>query len=456
MLSRLGAPMLTPRTLRKRAADLADLLWQRGSVAIVFTVFVLLRSVDRVFFKRVNDRLANYQLFFAALLFPIGIQIVQTMLTVGYVLYFRFYVGDSRYTMWNFMRWRSPLACCRGAFPQSILFYQSVIGQVGNAVTALPTAFLNITTVGLLLNFGVITTAFFARTYLGSKFKACHYLGCALIIASSLVAINRELATATLGEYVDADGHLQQASGLWYVIFLVGVVPMGFSNVYNQKYLQEDDLDIVYASFWGGIWQIVAGVMFFPVNWIPLPAPATSRAPGDTLEYLWNGCLCTMGVAPSSHPMDLVCEAKGGSPAVWFGVYLLCTMSFNVLLNWLTKYMSATWANIGSVLCLDLSAILSMSPLLMGSEARPVTLEQYLALVLAALAMAVYTLEPERPADAKVPLPVHTVPSEIGDIEQRISAVARARADSRALSDTSKDPLAPARKPALGEHLLAA
>jgi len=392
----------SPRSMKKKAAQIADMMWQKGSVAIVFTIFVLLRSVDRVFFKRVNDRLANYQLFFAALLFPIGIQLTQFLLTVAYIWYYRYYLGDKRYSMWNFMKWSSPLACRNGAFPQRILFYQSVVGQIGNAVTALPTAFLNITTVGLLLNFGVITTAFFARFYLGTRFSACHYLGCALIIASSLVAINRELADGTLGTYVDAEGGVQQASGLWYVIFLIGVVPMGFANVYNQKYLQEDDLDIVYASWWGGMWQIVAGVMFFPVNWIPLPSPATAQAPGDTLTYLYNGCLCTFGIAPTSDPLDLVCAAGGGSPAMWFLVYLCCTMTFNVLLNWLTKYMSATWANIGSVLCLDLSAILSMSPLLMGSEARPVTLEQYLALFLAGIAMAVYTLQGELQPAPKV------------------------------------------------------
>jgi len=390
-----AASCFSPRGMKKKAALMADAAWQNGSVAIVFTVFVLLRSVDRVFFKRVNDRLANYQLFFAALLFPIGIQFTQLILTVCYVCYHRYYVGDTRYSLWNFMRWSSPLACRNGAFSQRILFLQSVVGQLGNAITSLPTPFLNITTVGLLLNFGVITTAFFARFYLGTKFAACHYLGCCLIIASSLVAINRELATGTLGTYVDAEGEVAQASGLWYIIFLVGVLPMGFANVYNQKYLQEDDLDIMYASWWGGLWQIVAGVLFFPMNWVPLPAPATAQAPGDTLAYLYNGCLCTFGIAPSSDPMDLACAVGDGSPAVWFGIYLACTMCFNVLLNWLTKYMSATWANIGSVLCLDLSAVLSMSTLFMGREARDMTLEQYLALFLAGIAMAVYTLQPE-------------------------------------------------------------
>ena len=40
--------------------------------------------------------------------------------------------------------------------------------------------------------------------------------------------------------------------------------------------------------------------------------------------------------------------------------------------------MSATWATIATVLCLDLTALFSMSPALMGEQAQPVTLQQYL------------------------------------------------------------------------------
>lgn len=217
---------------------------------------------------------------------------------------------------------------------------------------------------------------------------------------------------------------------------------MGFANVYNQKYLQETDLDVVWSSYWGGWWQLLAGFLFFPINWMPLPAPATYQAPGDTLSYLWNGVQCTLGIPPSMDPMDQVCDAGGGSAAVWFAAYLCCTMTFNVLLCWLTKYMSATWATIGSVLCLDISALLSMSPLLMGAEARTVTMEQYLGLSIAGVAMVVYNFSDEETptsivaygagGDLERPL----AGSEIEDVENRVSAVARARADSRA--DSSK------------------
>ena len=64
--------------------------------------------------------------------------------------------------------------------------------------------------------------------------------------------------------------------------------------------------------------------------------------------------------------------------------------AWQVLLLWLTKRMSGTWAQIGTVLCLDLASFFSQFELLMGSEAERLTLQQWLGLAIAGLAMWVY------------------------------------------------------------------
>ena len=58
-------------------------------------------------------------------------------------------------------------------------------------------------------------------------------------------------------------------------------------------------------------------------------------------------------VSYSYNPGDGVCAVEGGSAALWFLIYILFNVVFNVLLLWLTKRMSATWAQIGTVLCLS-------------------------------------------------------------------------------------------------------
>ena len=76
-------------------------------------------------------------------------------------------------------------------------------------------------------------------------------------------------------------------------------------------------------------------------------------------QYLSATVTCFFGHIPTNStggvltPGDEVCASPGGSAFVWFVVYLLFNVSFNVLLLWLTKRMSATWATIATVLGLD-------------------------------------------------------------------------------------------------------
>ena len=65
------------------------------------------------------------------------------------------------------------------------------------------------------------------------------------------------------------------------------------------------------------------------------------------------------------------------------------------------------------VLCLDLASVFSMSPYLMGSEAEPLTLQQWFGLVLAGIAMWVYNLKDEKNQDGEV---VKGVNIDAGDI----------------------------------------
>ena len=80
-------------------------------------------------------------------------------------------------------------------------------------------------------------------------------------------------------------------------------------------------------------------------------------------------------------------------------------VTFNVLLLWLTKRMSATWATIATVLCLDLTSLFSMSKVLMGPEAVPVTTEQYFGLIIAGVAMCRRALPKPRTTTLPPPTP---------------------------------------------------
>jgi len=57
--------------------------------------------------------------------------------------------------------------------------------------------------------------------------------------------------------------------------------------------------------------------------------------------------------------------------------------------------MSAAWAQIATVLCLDLTNIFSQSKVLMGSSAHPMSVGDWIGTALASIALFVYNLQPE-------------------------------------------------------------
>jgi len=318
------------------------------------------------------------------------------------------------------------------AYPQWRLALFSLWDQLNAAITGLPSPYISQNDQGIMSNFVIIWTVIISIFYLGTRYDTEHYLGCALILMSGLVSVvvNLQTNNPPLGEYAAAGGTLQQSSWQWYLIYVLGTVPSGISNCYKQKCLKSVDLEVMYASFWSGNWQIMWGLLTFPINWIPMPPPAPANAPSETGVFLGRAWTCFLGHVPMNasglpylpptntstivpnvcnfteleydyDPGDQVCAAPGGSAAVWFIVYIVFNVTFNVLLLWLTKRMSATWAQIGTVLCLDLASVFSQFSFLMGDEAQLLTLQQWFGLIIAAIAMWVYNLKDERGANGE-------------------------------------------------------
>jgi hypothetical protein len=424
----------------------------RFQLAIVFVLFVSLRALDRVFNKRVNDRMVNYQMTYVNVLWPVGVQIMTYGLCAAWVLWHRYHEKNLEYGIGFFSPFSS-IASAHGRYPQWRLALFSFWDQLNAILTSLPSPFIDMTSQSIMSNFVVVWTILISLVYLRTRYSQEHYIACALILLSCVVAVLVQLQTnkPPLGRYAlpgcsppDATECYRIASPAWYVLFLVGTLPAGVSNCYKQKCLKGVDLEVMYASLWSGNWQIMWGLLLFPINWIPLPSPAPHYDPAGLGQYLNQTFQCFVGIAPSNSTGDLACAAPGGSAALWFIIYLLFNVSFNVLLLWLTKRMSATWAIIATVLCLDLTSLLSMSRALMGDEARPVTLEQYVGLIIAAFAMLVYNLKPELDASGRSVEGAHAFESRPPSMvscaaDARASFIGRASQISRRGTTLSRD-----------------
>eukprot|EP00928_Gymnodinium_smaydae_P007514 TRINITY_DN12698_c0_g2_i3.p1 TRINITY_DN12698_c0_g2~~TRINITY_DN12698_c0_g2_i3.p1 ORF type:complete len:349 (-),score=90.75 TRINITY_DN12698_c0_g2_i3:496-1542(-) len=276
--------------------------------------------------------------------------------------------------------------------------------QLCVAMQSAPSAFLSQTLQSLLSQTTIIWVALFAAIFLRTQYKLNHYLAFFLVLLSVVVDLASELvfsdcsdagvrAGRCLSAYMGATGRYQLLGSaemlLWIIIFLVSVVPMAASNVYKQHILQGRDADVNYFSWWGGNFQVLWGWLCIPLLWIKLPNQSLS--PDSFFEVIANTWSCLWGVAPG--PGDETCVTSP-PPAVWFLLYLLFNIAFSVLILWLTKHMSAAWTLVAMVLCLDLTNVLGMVPIIAGGGAQTMEAKDWLATLLASLALLVYELRP--------------------------------------------------------------
>lgn len=374
---------------------------QRFFVAIVFTVFVIMRALDRVFINRVSKIMDSYFNTLMALYWPICIQIMTAMICGGYVLRKR-YLGDKSYGIGWFSP-LTPLASAQGRVPLYTMAIFSVYDQLNAAMTAIPQSYIPPAMQTALNNTVVLTTAVIAFFYLGSRFKQVHYAGCLLVLLACVTGSVVELEQGSLPPPQNSQNQAISVAtstmAIMYIIYLLAQIPAGMSNCYKQKVMKRVDMDLMWATFWSGNFQVIWGVVFYTINWIPYPTPGghNTKSPttlGSDLSDAWK---CFVGTNPS--PEMKSCSED--SALLWFIVYLLFNISFNILMLWLTKYLSATWASIGNVLCGDLYGVFGQFSFVSGKGSKLMSLEQWLALSYSSVAMWIYNIEDEVDKDGQ-------------------------------------------------------
>lgn len=166
------------------------------------------------------------------------------------------------------------------------------------------------------------------------------------------------------------------------------------SNVYKQSVLQQRDVDVWFATFWSGNFQVLWGFLLIPLQWIPYPDQELPDPPKRVFQDIADTMSCLAGNSPQ--PGDEQHCPRSPNGLVWSGLYFSFNLFFNVCLLSLTKAQGANWATIASVLCLFISSVFSQWKLLMGKNATQMTYFDYMALVLAGLALWCYSLFGER------------------------------------------------------------
>jgi len=379
---------------------------ERFAITVVFVSFVLMRALDRVFNQDLSAALSrpSYTLIWTNILWPVAIQLMTVCMLLVYIMVMR-YQGNKEYT-WRFFLPGNPMASTMGAVPMLQLALFSFGDQLNGALQSPAAPFVKLPIQSVMTNSVLIWMVIIAFFWIRARYQQVHYIGVALVLISIIVQISPKLTSndcsgdglvagecfasykAATGKWVELDASQMV---MWYVLFFVSTLPSAAGNVYKQKVLQGRDVDVCYATWWSGNFQILWGWLFVPLLWIPLPGQDV-LSPSETFREIGYTLSCIQGNMP--RPDDFTCATKP-APWIWIVIYLCFNLSFNVALLWLTKRMGAAWAQIGTVLCLNLCSIFSQFHVFAGDSAQIMGLSDWLGLVIASIALWSYNQVPE-------------------------------------------------------------
>jgi hypothetical protein len=223
-------------------------------------VYVLLRDA-RIFNTRISQILSNpvYLTIYSNVIFPVGLMLMQTLLSVFYVLLMRYWYKNREYGL-GFFHPRSKLASTNGAYPQYLLCLFIVGDVISNLLSTWGSATLDQTVQNLLMQLSLLFIVLFSMTFLGTRYKMVHYIACVLVVMSTLVAITTQVMfegetlgsmgcatadplydlttplVAPIGSYELSENPTVYApSGiLYFALFALSTVPLAASNVFKQ------------------------------------------------------------------------------------------------------------------------------------------------------------------------------------------------------------------------------
>jgi len=381
-------------------------IWERFSIVIVFVIFVTFRAADRVFLKALNNALQRpaYNLIWGNLMWPIAIQIMTVGMIGVYVMIMR-WQGDKRYNL-KFFAPGSSMASTMGPVPLWQLALFSLGDQLNAALSSPASPFVSQPIQSVMTNAILIWMAIISYFWIGARYKQVHYVGMVLVMVACVVQLSTPLSDNNCseplskacfaayhsplhgGEYIKLSA---SAMAFWYGLFLVSTFPGAVGNVYKQRVLQAQDVDVFYATWWSGNFQVLWGLICLPLMFMPLPGQETPKI-SEFFSEIGHTFACMGG--STERAGDGTCGTSP-PPYFWIIVYLLFNITFNLAMTWLVKKISAAWAQIATVVCLGMCNIFSTSKLIMGASAEPMSLDDWLGVVIVCISLWVYNLESE-------------------------------------------------------------
>ncbi|ETW03084.1 hypothetical protein, variant [Aphanomyces invadans] len=247
-------------------------------------------------------------------------------------------------------------------------------------------------------------TMILSRCLLQTQYKRAHVVGAILVLYGAFVC----MIPIFRGEVAL---NSPDPSALWILLYIVSCIPSAGANVYKEIGMKDVDLDVWYANAWISFYQVFWGLL---TAWT-IRLPAFSDPPvawSDFPSYVASAHNCFFGNPTTFNGVTSTC---GGDIFTTYIQYIVFNIVFNLLMMYVFREGSSVLFVISSAVCLPLTDILYMVPVLAGPlAAQKFTIFDGFALFVIIVGMVVYHSEKEEQGvgkDRVLKSPLYASPS---------------------------------------------
>ncbi|OQR98790.1 Drug/Metabolite Transporter (DMT) Superfamily [Achlya hypogyna] len=348
--------------------------WMPGEskLAAALVVLIFARCVDRVVYTRITYDFAPFLWYFSNIICPLAFA-VTSWPVVWYKLWF---TNDITPEM--------------KAFPSQCFAWMALLDTVCCLMAAFPTPHIGGNLANVLGQVNLPFNMVMSFVFLKTKYRRIHVLGAILVVYGGLVDMIPILQGNTNQNSPDP-------SVFWISMYILAMIPSAASNVYKEIALKDIDLDIWYTNAWISAYQVGWGLLTMwtiripafcdpPIEWSAFPA------------YIGAAHDCFLGRDVVLNGEPVTCTS---SVFLQFLLFIFFNLVYNQLMLYVFKEGSSVLFVVSSAICLPLTDVLYMLPLITGPKAtQSFTLYDAFALFVLVIGILVYHSEKEQRMDA--------------------------------------------------------
>jgi len=174
-----------------------------------------------------------------------------------------------------------------------LFIVMAICDATGSLLAMYPIIQLDPRLVLLLVQLNLPIVQIMAKIYLDKGYKSNHYIGSAVVFTAVIILLT---ASYSNGE---SNTRFLVSTIFWSLLLIISRIPIAFGTVYKERYLKDDNMDVIWTNVWVSVIQTLFSIPLSAVVLIPTPeepilvtSPNSSVQIDSFFQYISFGIQC--------------------------------------------------------------------------------------------------------------------------------------------------------------------